>query len=183
MVTLAGVLLFHLALQMLKGPPSLGSFSCPVLVCVEREAIEMAPPPVCNSALSPCLHVCLACFLIIISSLISLQAIFPQSTADLALRLLTNIYAQLPAAEQSRGLASLSRVYMAVARVICDSYSIQTVRSASSLSNSLKFFTSVPNSCFHMGSNCCFSYHPLTPTPGTDPVLLTLFFFNLLPWS
>ena len=127
MVTLAGVLLFHLARQMLKGPPSLGSFSCPVLVCVESEAIETAPPPVCNSALSPCLHVCLACFLIIISSLISPQAIFPQSTADLALRLLTNIYAQLPAAEQSRGLASLSRVCVAVARVICDSYSIQTV--------------------------------------------------------
>lgn len=53
---------FFLARQMLKGPPSLGSFICPVLMCVEREAIELAPPPVCNSAVSPCLHVCLAFF-------------------------------------------------------------------------------------------------------------------------
>ena len=62
-VTLAGVLLCYFALQVLKGPPSLCCFSCLVLVCAEREAIEMAAPSVCDSAVSPCLQVNWLCFI------------------------------------------------------------------------------------------------------------------------
>ena len=56
-VTLAGVLLCYFALQVLNGPPSLCCFSCLVLICAEREAIEMTPSSVSDSAVSRCLQV------------------------------------------------------------------------------------------------------------------------------
>ena len=62
-ITLAGVLLCYFARQVLKGPPSLCCFSCLVLICAERETIEMAAPSVCDSAVSPCLQVSWLCFI------------------------------------------------------------------------------------------------------------------------
>ena len=56
-ITLAGILLCCFAHQVLRGPPSLCCFSCLVLICAEREAIEMTPSSVCDSAVSPCLQV------------------------------------------------------------------------------------------------------------------------------
>ena len=58
---LARGLLYCSAHQALKGPPSLGFFSIGqllALVCGVREATVMAPPPVCDSAVLPCLHGC-----------------------------------------------------------------------------------------------------------------------------
>ena len=73
---LAGVLLCRLAHQALKGAHWVGSYSVvqlfrhlmaslsivqlPVLVCGEREATVMAPPPTRDSAVLPCFHGCLA---------------------------------------------------------------------------------------------------------------------------
>ena len=57
----ARVLLYCSAHQALKGPPSLGFFSIGqllALVCGVREATVMAPPPVCDSAVLPCLRGC-----------------------------------------------------------------------------------------------------------------------------
>ena len=60
--------------------------------CGEREALVMAPPPTCDSAVSPCFHAFLPfppqAFPTTICSIPSLQSISPQSTAALALGLL-----------------------------------------------------------------------------------------------
>ena len=40
------------------GQPLSGAFHCPGLTCGDREATAMAPPPVSDSAGSPCLHGC-----------------------------------------------------------------------------------------------------------------------------
>lgn len=40
------------------GQPVSGAFHCPGLTCGDREATAMAPPPVSDSAGSPCLHGC-----------------------------------------------------------------------------------------------------------------------------
>ena len=51
--------------QALKEPPLLGSFSIgqlQVLTCGEREPTMMGPPPLCDSAVVPCLHGCPAFF-------------------------------------------------------------------------------------------------------------------------
>ena len=73
---LTEVLLCSLAHQSLKGAPWVGSYSVvqcvrclmgqPVQLstcqcwCVGREAMVMAPPLTCDSAVLPCFHVCLA---------------------------------------------------------------------------------------------------------------------------
>ena len=73
---LTKVLLCRLAHQSLKGEPWVGSYSVvqcvrgfwaslsiiqlQTLGCEEREAMVMAPPPTCDSAVSPCFHGCLA---------------------------------------------------------------------------------------------------------------------------
>ena len=48
-------------LQVFDGLASL-VFSCQMLACGDREATVMAPLPVCDSAVSPCFHSCLAFF-------------------------------------------------------------------------------------------------------------------------
>ena len=69
---LAGVLLCRSGHQALKGAPWVGSYAVvpcvrwailfivqqPMLACGEGEAMAMAPPPPCDSALSPCFHGC-----------------------------------------------------------------------------------------------------------------------------
>ena len=62
-ITLAGILLCCFARQVLRGPPSLCCFSCLVLICAEREAIEMTPSSVSDSAVSRCLQVSWLCFI------------------------------------------------------------------------------------------------------------------------
>ena len=73
---LVGVLLCRMAHQSLKGAPwwgstpqfsvsgiwwaSLSIVQLQMLVCGEREAMVMAPPPTRDSAVSPCFHGCLA---------------------------------------------------------------------------------------------------------------------------
>ena len=109
-------------LQGLKGPPSLGYFSFSMLICGEREAIEMAPPPMSDSAVSSCFCVCLP----------FLHKHFPLCSApSCPLRLssgnqqqtspwdCSSASLQLPTPVLSRGLASLSGVDMAVARIVC----------------------------------------------------------------
>ena len=56
---LAGALLCSSVHQAFDGPASL-LFSCWKLVCGEREALVIAPPPTCDSVVSPCFHGCLA---------------------------------------------------------------------------------------------------------------------------
>ena len=71
---LTGVLLCRSVPQALKGAPWVGSYSevqyagiwraslsivqLPMLACGGREAMVMAPPPTCDSAVSPCFHGC-----------------------------------------------------------------------------------------------------------------------------
>ena len=73
---LAGFLLCRLARQALKGAPWVESysivphvmclmaqpllFSCPMWTCGDGESMVMAPPPMHDSAVSPCFHGCLA---------------------------------------------------------------------------------------------------------------------------
>lgn len=85
--------------QVLKGPPSLRSFSCPVLRCSGREATEMAPP-LCVTQKYHLVSM-LACFPTqafptAIFSLRSPQAFSPQSIADFVLGLLFNLFAPAP---------------------------------------------------------------------------------------
>ena len=134
---LAGVLLCRLASQALRGAPWVGSYS--VVQCVrrlmdqllycsaaggygEREAMVMAPSLTCDSAVSPCFHGCLA-FLHrhfppqsppshpFHPSLCTQQQPLPRNCSTIP-------KFQLPAAAPSRGSASLSGVYMAVARTV-----------------------------------------------------------------
>ena len=56
--SLTGVLLCSSVHHAFDGPASL--FSCLMLAGREREAMVMAPPARCDSAVSPCLHGCLA---------------------------------------------------------------------------------------------------------------------------
>ena len=81
---MVGVLLCRSACQALKGAPWVGSytgsthqvsdgpvfalFSCQCWCGEERQAMVMAPPPVHNSAVSPCFHDCLAFLLPLLPS-------------------------------------------------------------------------------------------------------------------
>ena len=94
--------------------------------CSEREAMVMAPPPTRDSAVLPCFHGCLA----------FLHRLFPpQSPPSHPLNpslcsqqqpspwdFSTIPKLQLAAAASSRGPASLSRVCMAAARTVWDSF-------------------------------------------------------------
>ena len=109
-----------------------------MLACGEREAMVMAPPPICDSAVLPCFHGCPA----------FLHRHFPpQSPPSLSLDpslcsqqqpspwdCLTIPNLQLPAAAPSREPASLSSVCMAVARTVWFSFHLGCHRSAASLS-------------------------------------------------
>ena len=109
-----------------------------MLVCGEREAIVMAPPPTCDSALSPCFHGCLA-FLH--------RHFLPQSPPSHPLNLYLHSQQQpspwvcstipklqLPPAVPSGGPASLFGVCIAVARTVRFSFHLGCHRSAASLS-------------------------------------------------
>ena len=99
-----------------------------------ERGVKMAPPPMHDSAESPCFHGCPAfppqAFPTTISTLTSPWSISPQSTAALPL----GIVLQLPAAAPSRGPATLSRVCMVTARTVCFSFHLGCHRSAVSLS-------------------------------------------------
>ena len=128
---LGGVLLCRLACQALKGAPWLRSYSVVqcirwvslsivqllILACGEREAMVMAPPSVCDSAVSPCFHCCLTFFhrhfppqypssYPLNLSLCSQQQPLPRDCSTIP-------KLQLPAAEPSREAANLSGVCMA----------------------------------------------------------------------
>ena len=138
----------------LKGQP-LWSFSVvqlSVLACGERETTVMAPPTARDSAVSPCLHGCL----------VFLHRNFPlrsppsrpmgpsprsqQQTSPWDCSPIPTF--QLPAPVLSRGLASLSRVYKAAARIVCVILIPFTLSQLSCFTfSSLKCFSSVLNSC------------------------------------
>ena len=116
-VPLAGVLLWSSVHQAFDGPASL-LFSCRCWH-VGREAMVMAPPSTCGSAVSSCFHSCPA----------FLHKHFPpQSPSSPPLNLclcsqqqpLPQDHSTLPnpAASLSRGPSSLSRVCMAAARTV-----------------------------------------------------------------
>ena len=122
---LSVILIYCSVRQMLKRPPSLGSFSrvsCQHRL-VERERLQGWLQP-----LHVTQHYLLASVVARISSKgISHNDLLPhaphvvssQATADLSLGLLSSLYAPAPAAMCSRALASLSRVCKAVARIVC----------------------------------------------------------------
>ena len=155
-ITLAGVLLCYFALQVLKGPPSLCCFSCLVLICAEREAIEMAAPSVCDSAVSPCLQVSWLCFISI--SHCALLSQVPSHHLP-SVNPISMFHLQPEAL--SRGLASLSGVGTALARIVCViliPFRLSLV-SCFTLQQS-QCFTSVANICPPMQLCPCFSSQP-----------------------
>ena len=133
---LAGVLLCRLVHQALKGAPWVGSYSVvqcarslmgqpllqlPLLVGGEREAMVMAPAPMCGSVVSPCFH----------GWLTFLHQHFPPQSPPSHLdqflhsqqqpspwACCTIPKLQLPAVAPSRGSTSLSGVCMAAARTV-----------------------------------------------------------------
>ena len=151
-----------------------------MLVCAEREAMVMAPAPMRDSAVSPCFH----------GSLAFLHRHFPpQSPPSHPLNL--SLYSQqqpfpwdcsiipkvqLPATATSRGPASLSRVCMAVARILIPFRLLQI----NCFLLSLKCFSSDSDNCPGVGSGPLLQFsHP----PRAGPILLTFLFFPLLPSS
>ena len=151
-----------------------------MLVCGEREAMEMALPPTHNSAVSPCFHGCLA-FLHrhfppqsppshpLNSSLCSQQQPSPWDCSAIP-------ELQLPADAPSRGPVFLSGVCMAAARTV-----LITIP-----------FRLPQISCFTLGLECFSSDSELPhvgigpllclPLPQrAGPVLLTLLLFPLVP--
>ena len=130
---LAGVLLCRSACQALNGAHWVGSYSvlqCVsistvqllMLVCGEREAMVMAPPPMHDSAVLPCFHGCMAflhrhfppqspCSHPLDLSLHSQQQPSPWDYSTIP-------KLQLPATAPSRGPTFLSGVCMAAARTV-----------------------------------------------------------------
>ena len=127
----------------------------------EREAIEMATTPICDSAVLPYFHVCLVFlhkhFPLWIPpsgpfglSPHSQQQILPKDCSPISMP-------QLPATALSKGLASLSRVYVAATRLLVwFSFHSDCHRLAVSLSSTLKCFTSVLKNCPMWGSDPSF---------------------------
>ena len=151
-----------------------------MLACGEREAMVMAPPSTCDSAVLPCFCGCLP-FLhqhfppqsppspLLDPSLCSQQQPSPWDHSTLP-------KLQLPGAAPSRGPAFLSEVCMAVARTVWFSSHQGFPRSAVSL----KCFSSDPDNYPNVGIG------PLLQFPHwwrADPILLTLLFFPLVPSS
>ena len=131
-----------------------------MLACGEREAMVMAPPPTCDSAVSPCFHGCLA----------FLHRHFPpQSPPSHPLDPFLHSQwqpspwncsiipiLQLLAAVPSRGPASLSGVCMTVARTVLFSFHLGCHRSAVSLS-ALNVSPLTQTIALMWGSDPCFS--------------------------
>ena len=108
-----------------------------MLVCGEREAMVIAPPPTHDSAISPCFRGCPA----------FLHRHFPPQSPSHPLD--PSLHSQqqpspwdcstipklhLPAATPSRGPASLSRVCMFVVMIVCFSFHLGSHRSSVPLS-------------------------------------------------
>ena len=118
---------------------SLSIVQLPILVCGEREVMMMAPPPMCDSAVLPCFHGCLAfCHRHfppqsppshpLDQSLFSQQQSSPWDCSTMS-------KLQLPATAPSRVCASLSGVCMAVARTVWFSFHLGCHTSAVSALN------------------------------------------------
>ena len=134
-------------------------FSCPCWG-VGREAMVMAPPPTCDSAVSPCFHGCPA-FLhghlppqspLSYPLNLSLHSQQQSSPSDFS----TIPKFQLPATAASRGPASLFGVGMAVARTVWFSFHLGCQRSAISLS-ALNVSPLTQTIALMWGSDPCFS--------------------------
>ena len=118
--TLGGVLVCRSVRQAFDGPDSI--VQLPMLACGVSEAMVMAPPPTCDSAVSLCFHGCLA-FLhrhlppqsppshVLYPSLHSQQQPSPWDWSTVP-------KFQPLAAAPCRGPVSLSGMYMAVARIV-----------------------------------------------------------------
>ena len=151
-----------------------------MLACVGREAMVMALPPTCDSAVLPCFCGCLP-FLhqhfppqsppspLLDPSLCSQQQPSPWDHSTLP-------KLQLPGAAPSRGPAFLSEVCMAVARTVWFSSHQGFPRSAVSL----KCFSSDPDNYPNVGIGPLLQFPHL---PRAGPGLLTLLFFPLVPSS
>ena len=156
-----------------------------MLACGEREAMVMAPPPTCDSAVSPCFHGCLA-FLHrhfppqsppsypISPSLHSQQEPSPWDCSTVP-------KLQLPAAAASRRPASLSRV-QGTCGCSKDCLILIPFRltKISCFTLSLKCFSSDSDNFPDVGIGLLLQFlHP----PRVGPVLLTLLFPPLVPSS
>ena len=167
--------------QACDGPASL-LFSCQCRHVGRDKTMVKAPPSTCDSAVSPCFHGCLA-FLIGISyhSLLPhIPSIFLSAVnsgphpgdCSVIPKLL------LPVAASSRGPASMSGVCMATSRtVILISFRLPQI---SCFTLSLKCFSSNSANCPNVGIGPLLQFPHL---PRAGPVLLTLLFFPLVPFS
>ena len=127
----------------------------------EREAVVMAPPPTRDSAILPCFHGCLA----------FLHRLFPPQSPPshplnpslcsqqqpLPWDFSTIPKLQLAAAAPSRGPASLSRVCMAAARTVWDSFHLGCHRLAVLLSALSVFPLTQTVAPMMWGVDACFS--------------------------
>ena len=153
-----------------------------MLACEQREAMVIAPPPTCDSAVSPCFHGCLA-FLHrhfpprsppshpLHLSLCSQQQPSPWDCSTVP-------KLQLPAAVPSRGPASLSRVYDC--HKDCLILILFMLQQIICFTLSLKCFSSDSGNFSDMG------IRPLLQFPHqlrAGPVLLRLLFSPLVPSS
>ena len=144
----------------------------------------MAPPPTRDSAVLPCFHGCLVFlhryFPTTISSLTSPQSVSPQSTAALALGS-TIPQLQLLAVVPSRGpefLSGCRSMYgCSKDRLILVPFRLPQI---SYFTLTLKCFSSDSENCPDVGIRLLLQF----PHPSrADPVVLTLLFFLLLPFS
>ena len=155
---------------------SLSIVQLPTLACGEREAMVKAQSPMCDSAVSPCFHGCLA-FLHrhfppqsppshpLDSSLCSQQQPSPWDCATIP-------KLQLPASVPSRGPESLSGVCMAVTRTVWFSFHLGCHRPAVSLSAlNVSPLTQTVAPMWGIGPLLQFPH-----LPRAGPVLLTLQF-------
>ena len=134
-----------------------------MLACGGREAMVMAPPPTCDSAVSPCFHGC-PIFLYrhfppqsppsctLDSSLHSQQQPLPWDGSTIP-------KVQFPAAVPSKGSGFLSGVSMAAARtVILIPFRLPQI---SCFTLSLKCFSSHSDNCPHVGIGSLLQFlHP-----------------------
>ena len=147
----------------------------------EREAMVMAPTPMCDSAVSPCFSGCLAFFH---------RHFPPQSPPQHPLNLSLHSRQQpspwdcspihklqLPATAPSRGPASLSWVYCSKDCLILIPFSLLQI---SCFTFSLKCFSSHSDNCLDVGMEPLLQFpHP----PRAGPVLQTLLISPLVPSS
>ena len=146
-----------------------------MLVCGEREAMVMALPAMCDSAVSPCFLGCPAFlhrhFPPQSPPLYSLDLSLHSQQQPLPWDSSTIPKLQLPATLPSRGPASLSGVCMALARTVWFLFHLgcHTL--------SLKWFSSDSDDCFDVGIRPLLQF---THWLRAGPVLLTLLLFPLV---